>query len=302
MLDLSFGLPISVRDAALKMVAPGPQSEVNREFFAQNHEREIEEGRGLEGYSQTDDKARELLRRLAQTEPYYKKQRRLEAEAGQKLLDGAEQQQQQQQPGGLSEPGPIRTQAAKERPSAYASPYSRPSSGTKPPPRKTKPTPIKPSDILPPADQNIKSLFVTGVEDDLPEHALHTYFARFGALRSLVCSHRSHSAFVNYLSRESAEKAAEACQGKAVVAAVPLRVQWGRPRALDSLDRDARLENARAGRAVVAAGAGGKRKGGEDAEDSGARGKGEDWEGLAANVLAPPGLGEGVEYAALAGE
>ena len=297
MLDLSFGLPISVRDAALKMVAPGPQSEVNREFFAQNHEREIEEGRGLEGYSQTDDKARELLRRLAQTEPYYKKQRRLEAEAeaGQKLLDGAEQPQQ---PAALSEPGPIRTQAAKERPSAYASPYSRPSSGTKPPPRKTKPTPIKPSDILPPADQNIKSLFITGVEDDLPEHALRTHFAQFGALRSLVCSHRSHSAFVNYLSRESAEKAAEACQGKAVVAAVPLRVQWGRPRALDSLDRDARLENARAGRAVVAGvGAGGKRKVVEDAGR-----KEEDWEGLAADVLAPPGLGEGVEYAALAGE
>ena len=303
MLDLSFGLPISVRDAALKMVAPGPQSEVNREFFAQNHEREIEEGRGLEGYSQTDEKGRELLRRLAQTEPYYKKQRRLEAEAeaGQKLLeDGGEQPQQPA--GALSEPGPIRTQAAKERPSAYASPYPTTTSSrtSKPPARKLKSTPIKPSGIAPPPDQNIKSLFVTGVEDDLPEHALRTYFAQFGALRSLVCSHRSHSAFVNYLSREAAELAAEACQGKAVVAAVPLRVQWGRPRALDSLDRDARLENARAGRAVVAGA--GKRKAVEDAEDSGARGKGEDWEGLAANVLAPPGLGEGVEYAALAGE
>ncbi|KAK4937306.1 Pre-mRNA-splicing factor slt11, partial [Elasticomyces elasticus] len=83
MLDLSFGLPIVVRDAALKMIAPGPQSEVNREYYAQEHEKEIEEGRGaVEAYEKTDEKARDLLRRLAQSEPYYKKQRRMELEGG----------------------------------------------------------------------------------------------------------------------------------------------------------------------------------------------------------------------------
>ena len=43
MLDLSFGLPIVVRDAALKMVAPGPESSINREYYAQENEREIED-------------------------------------------------------------------------------------------------------------------------------------------------------------------------------------------------------------------------------------------------------------------
>src|SRR2546429_9810695 len=63
MLDLSFGLPIVVRDAALKMVAPGPQSSINREYYAQEHEKEIQEGRGaVEEYEKTDEKARELLR------------------------------------------------------------------------------------------------------------------------------------------------------------------------------------------------------------------------------------------------
>ena len=90
MLDLSFGLPITIRDAALKMVAPGPTSEVNREFYAQENERAIEEGRGLEGYEKTDEKARDLLRKLARSEPYYKKQRRLEAEGEQKLLEGGD--------------------------------------------------------------------------------------------------------------------------------------------------------------------------------------------------------------------
>src|ERR1700744_474642 len=83
-LDLSFGLPIVVRDAALKMVAPGPQSAVNREYYAQEHERELEEGRGaVEEYEKTDEKARDLLRRLANSEPYYKKQRRLDASGSQ---------------------------------------------------------------------------------------------------------------------------------------------------------------------------------------------------------------------------
>ncbi|KAJ4132654.1 Pre-mRNA-splicing factor slt11 [Fusarium falciforme] len=79
MLDLSFGLPIVVRDAALKMVAPGPQSDINREYFAQNNEKLIEEGKaGTEEYEKTDEKARELLRRLANSKPYFRKGKTIE--------------------------------------------------------------------------------------------------------------------------------------------------------------------------------------------------------------------------------
>ena len=95
------------------------------------------------------------------------------------------------------------------------------------------------------------------------------------------------------MSRESAEEAAAACQGKAIVQGVPLRVQWGKPKPLDSLDRDQRLENAKAGRAVAVGstgGAAGKRKAIEGPES-----KDEDWD-------APAGQVEGIEYAALAGE
>lgn len=35
-----------------------------------------------------------------------------------------------------------------------------------------------------------------------------------------------------------------------MVKGVPLRVQWGRPKPLDNMDRDARMENARAGRSA----------------------------------------------------
>lgn len=101
---------------------------------------------------------------------------------------------------------------------------------------------------------------------------------------------------MNYMTREAAEAAAAACQGRAVVKGVPLRVQWGRPKPLDSLDRDQRMENARAGRETEKAVMGGvKRKVGAVRETAE-----EDLEGLA-TVAPPPGQGE-VEYASLGGE
>ncbi|KAK0853452.1 Pre-mRNA-splicing factor slt11 [Friedmanniomyces endolithicus] len=294
MLDLSFGLPITIRDAALKMVAPGPTSGVNREYFAQNNEHEIEEGRGLEGYEKTDDKARELLRRLASSEPYYKKQRRLEAEneaeGEQKLLEGGENVD-----GAQHTPGPIRT--ADSRKSAYGNAHlsrggsaaggsrgGKPGTGRRPFPS-TAALPPQPQDILPPSDPNITSLFITGVEDDMPEHLLRTHFSQFGPLRSLA--------------------AAEACHGRAIVKGVPLRVQWGKPKPLDNMDREARMENARAGRGVMQEAK--KRTGGVD-DGMGAEGAIGDARRLGDGslegfgVMAPPPGETDVEYAAMAGE
>lgn len=247
MLDLSFGLPIVVRDAALKMVAPGPESSINREYYAQENEREIEEGRGgVEEYEKTDEKARELLRRLANSEPYYKRQRRLEASDANPRSGGSDG------PGRstiASAPGPIRTHDGKRDGlrGGMGSTFRRGGRGGRAFPG-TAQLPPGPQDIMPPRDRNITSLFVTGVEDDLPEHALRTFFTPFGPLRSIICSHRSHCAFINYASRESAEAAAEYCQGKAVISGCPLRVQWGKPRPLDNMEKDERMAIARQGR------------------------------------------------------
>ena len=85
-----------------------------------------------------------------------------------------------------------------------------------------------PQDWLPPSDPNVASLFVTGVEDDLPEHELRKHFSQYGQLRSLVCSHRAHCAYVNYVKREDAETAAGTLKGKVVIKGCPMRVTWGK--------------------------------------------------------------------------
>lgn len=296
MLDLSFGLPLTVRDAALKMVAPGPESSINREYYAQNHERAIESGESdaTASYDKTDEKARDLLRRLANSEPYYKKQRRLEA----KQEESGEIPTEQKQIG--YGPGPVRTSNSKRGTPTGGGVRGGSRSGRAFPGTAALPPQLE--DILPPQDPNITSLFVTGVEDDLPEHAIRTFFTPFGQIRSLVCSHRSHCAFINYATREGAEAAAEHCQGRAVVKGCPLRVKWGKPKPLDSTDREQRMEWAQEGRetdAAVRAARGGKETitGGEpsglaptEEEDS------------SSFIVAPPPGASEIQYASLAGD
>lgn len=300
MLDLSFGLPIVVRDAALKMIAPGPQSEVNREFYAQNHEAEIEDGRGgTEAYEKTDEKARELLRRLANSEPYFKKQRRIGPADGEGGGEGSSNSMALTSGGG----GPIRTRDSRGgvAPRGSSSRGGRggarggrsfPSAAQLPP---------GPADILPPSDTTITSLFITGVEDDLPEHKIRDFFTPYGKLRSLVCSHMSHCAFINYATREGAEAAASALQGRAVIAGCPLRVQWGKPRPIGTMDKEERIATQREGRHAFASpgrGRGGRGRGGGGQEH--VQDERQDVLGSMSAVAAPPG-GDDVQYASLAG-
>lgn len=301
MLDLSFGLPIVVRDAALKMVAPGPSSDINREYFAQNNERAIEEGQaGVEEYEKTDEKARELLRRLAASKPYFRKGRPVEA------LDDEAQTGSKSSGGlggnpavgaGIGGPGPIRTRDSR----AAAAVGTRPSRAKQAFPSAAQ-LPPGPQDWMPPADKNIMSLFVTGVEDDLPEHKIREFFKVHGKIKSLVCSHMSHCAFVNYETREAAEKAAEACHGRAVIAGCPLRVRWGVPKAIGTMDKEQRsqmLMDARRGQGNARAGDG---RGGRK-QTSGSSGVGDATQSSAGPAVAPPpGAGDGPQYASLSGD
>ncbi|KAK3943120.1 hypothetical protein QBC46DRAFT_378241 [Diplogelasinospora grovesii] len=307
-MDLQFGLPIAIRDKALEIVAPGPQSDVNREYFAQQNERAIEEGRaGVEEYEKSNEKARELLRKLANSKPYFRKGRTVDEEGN--II---------QQPGGTSSgsaggygrggsvatgagaggPGPIRTRDSRAAAAAGARP-----GGARRGQVLEHSGPPQPKDWLPPADPKIMSLFVTGVEDDLPEYKIRDFFKAFGKIKSLVVSHMSHCAFVNYETREAAEKAAAECKGRAVIAGCPLRVRWGQPKAIgEATNRQERGKLLRDGRSAFPQAARRDRdqtavEGGEGQRGDGTRTQ-HDVSDLV--VAAPPGADD-VEYASLAG-
>ena len=283
------------------MIAPGPDSSINREYYAQEHEKEIEEGRGgVEAYEKTDDKAMGLLKRLAQSEPYSKRRRIDEDEEGRnmKALPAPEALQHG---GAASVPGPIRTRDTRGRGSARGAGRGGRGGGRGGRFPASNQAPPSEEDWLPPEDPNVKSLFIVGVEDDLPEYKIREFFSKYGALQSVVCSHSSHCAYINNTTSKAAELGADSCHGKAIIAGCPLRVTWGRPKQLDTIDRDQRIANAQGGRAVAKPRlkqAPGARQitSGEDEEGEVDK---DDLDGI--NALAPPGQDD-VKYASLAGD
>jgi pre-mRNA-splicing factor RBM22/SLT11 len=162
--------------------------------------------------------------------------------------------------------------------------------------------PPGPKDWIPPNDRNIMSLFVTGIEDDLPEYKIRDFFKGFGKIKSLVVSHMTHCAFVNYETRDGAERAAAECKGRAVIAGCPLRVRWSVPKAIGTMDKEERTEMLRDGRsAFPQANRRGPQKAiaGAGAQGGGsAAAQGDGLSGLA--VAAPPGADD-VQYASLSG-
>ncbi len=94
LLDLEYHLPTQVRDTALGVTNEAPTSDVNREYYAQNQEAKVCWLSGLKDWTyllmccmqfagsenrlndgRTSSAGREMLKQLARTEPYYKRNR-----------------------------------------------------------------------------------------------------------------------------------------------------------------------------------------------------------------------------------
>merc|ERR1712042_314133 len=78
MLDLEYGLPIQVRDAALKVKDDLPKSDVNREYYLQNVDSQLASSDTVGpggALGKLPSHKSELLAKLARTTPYYKRNR-----------------------------------------------------------------------------------------------------------------------------------------------------------------------------------------------------------------------------------
>jgi len=100
------------------------------------------------------------------------------------------------------------------------------------------------------------------------------------------------------VTRSWADAAAEALQGRAVIAGCPLRVGWGRPRPIGTMDKDERIATGREGRSAFSdmdlrRAVGGAAQGAIAAPPQ------DDLTSMTA-VAPPPGTND-VEYASLAG-
>ncbi|RLN50124.1 hypothetical protein BBJ28_00003906 [Nothophytophthora sp. Chile5] len=81
-LDLQYHLPVQVRDAFLakeegggQQVVNVPESDANREWFAQQHSRMLEQEGAVSAYGKVTGAGNSALLRMARREPYYKRNR-----------------------------------------------------------------------------------------------------------------------------------------------------------------------------------------------------------------------------------
>ncbi|XP_008452614.1 zinc finger CCCH domain-containing protein 40-like [Cucumis melo] len=220
LLDLEYGLPVQVRDTALSINSNDaiPKSDVNREYFAEEHDRKARAGID---YESSYGKARpnDTILKLQRTTPYYKRNRAhvcsfyIRGEC----TRGSECPYRHEMP----ETGELSQQNIKDRYYGVNDPVALKllnKAGEMP-------------SLEPPEDESIRTLYVGGLDARVSEQDLRDNFYAHGEIESIRMVLQRACAFVTYTTREGAEKAAEELSNKLVIRGLRLKLMWGRPQA-----------------------------------------------------------------------
>lgn len=218
LLDLDYGLPVQVRDTALSIDSNDaiPKSDVNREYFAEEHDRRARAGLD---YESSYGKARpnDTILKLQRTTPYYKRNRAhicsffIRGEC----TRGAECPYRHEMP----VTGELSQQNIKDRYYGVNDPVALKllnKAGEMP-------------SLEPPEDESIRTLYVGGLDARITEQDLRDHFYAHGEIESVKMVIQRACAFVAYTTREGAEKAAEELSNKLVIKGLRLKLMWGRP-------------------------------------------------------------------------
>lgn len=224
LLDLQYGLPTQVRDAALRIHNDLPQSDVNKEYYIQQIDKELKEGgdntvaAGSVGKAIAAD---DMLSKLARTAPYYKRNRphicsfwvRGECKRGEECPYRHDKP---------SEPDdPLSEQNIKDRYYGVNDPVADKI--------------LKRAAALPtlptPEDKTITTLYVGNIGEHLTETDIKDNFYQFGEIRQITTVPRQQCAFVQYTKRSAAELAAEKTFNKLVLGGRRLTIKWAHSQA-----------------------------------------------------------------------
>lgn len=229
LLDLEYGLPIQVRDAALKIADTMPQSDVNKEFYIQKIEAELASGDGTEAAGAVGKSlaASEMLSKLARTAPYYKRNRPHICSFWVKgeCKRGEECPYRHDKP---NEPDdPLCEQNIKDRYYGRNDPVADKI--------------LKRAASLPtldvPEDKTITTLYVGNIGEHVTETDVRDNFYQFGEIRTITVVQRQQCAFVQYTKRTAAELAAEKTFNKLVLGGRRLTIKWAHAQAKQQSER-----------------------------------------------------------------
>ena len=232
LLDLQYGLPVQVRDAALKVKDDLPRSDVNREYYIQKIDAELAtnpDGSAVMpagSVGKVASQKSELLTKLARNTPYYKRNRAHICSFWVKgeCKRGEECPYRHDRP---SDPDdPLSQQNIKDRYYGVNDPVA----------NKLMDRASALPRLEPPEDPLITTLYVGGLEDltstsaegPITENDIRNNFYQYGEIRSISMASKQACAFVQFTKRSAAEVAAQKTFNKMIVKGRKLTIRWGK--------------------------------------------------------------------------
>ncbi|XP_059472770.1 pre-mRNA-splicing factor RBM22 [Neocloeon triangulifer] len=224
LLDLEYGLPIQVRDQALRIKDDLPKSDVNKEFYIQNIDAEVAKGGDVALAAGAVGKAAphsDLLMKLARTSPYYKRNRPHICSFWVKgeCKRGEECPYRHEKP--TDPDDPLSDQNIKDRYYGVNDPVAE---------KLLKRAEAMPK-LEPPDDRSITTLYVGNLSEKVTETELRDNFYQYGEIRNITLVPRQQCAFIQYTSRSAAEVAAERTFNKLILQGRRVTIKWGRSQA-----------------------------------------------------------------------
>lgn len=213
LLDLEYGLPVQVRDAALGVKAEDePQSDVGKEYKLQ-----LQEAEGSTSSSFATTRPNELLQKLHRPTPYYKRNQARVCTFFAKgaCTRGAECPYRHEMP----TTGELANQNMKDRYYGVNDPVA----------NKMMRRVDEMNKLVPPPDTSITTLYVGGLDAGISEDDIRDVFYAYGELASVRKVDVKNCAFVTYTTRSAAEKAAEELAANLTIKGTKCKLMWGRP-------------------------------------------------------------------------
>lgn len=222
LLDLEYGLPVQVRDAALKIQDNMPKSDVNKEFYTQN----MEDKMAVDGLNSSSALGKamapsDMLLKLARTTPYYKRNRPHICSFWVKgeCKRGEECPYRHDKP--TDPDDPLADQNIKDRFYGVNDPVADKLM------RRYNDMPK----LTSPEDKTITTLYIGNLGEKVDEQELKDHFYQFGEIRSINVVAKQQCAFVQFTTRSGAEAAAEKSFNKLILGGRRLSIKWGRSQA-----------------------------------------------------------------------
>jgi len=227
-------LPVQVRDTAMGLKSQAPTGDINRQFFVNNVEAQGDSALQASSAGPSSRAGQDLLRKLTRAEPSYKRNRPQLCSffAKGNCNRGDACPYRHELPPSMLDPagaGDLGKQNIQDRYHGRADPVAKrllagASGGAA---------------LTPPTDTSVATLFLSNLPESATasETPIRSLFdqrtASSGAdeaIRSITLVPKTKCAFVNFVNREEAERAAAQFRTKMHLEGAEIRVTWGRSR------------------------------------------------------------------------